>query len=87
MANIINMKLPSKGLTNSLTVAEIAAPAMPTDVINIRSQMGNISQISLSEGQKRVQPSRVKAVEGPDLQGEVLSANAEAYNRDAAIFR
>ena len=66
---------------------EISAPAMPTDVINIRSQMGNISQISLSEGQKRVQPSRVKAVEDPDLQGEVLSANAEAYNRDAAIFR
>ena len=66
---------------------EISAPAMPTDVINIRSQMGSISQISLSEGQKRVQPSRVKAVEDHDLQGEVLSANAEAYNRDAAIFR
>ena len=66
---------------------EISAPTMPTDVINIRSQMGCISQISLSEGQKRVQPSRVQAVEDPDLQGEVLSANAEAYNRDAAIFR
>ena len=66
---------------------EISAPAMPTDIINTRPQAGGISQISLSEGQKRVQPSRVKAVEDPGLQGEVLSANAEAYNRDAAIFR
>jgi hypothetical protein len=62
--------------------------AMPTDRANLRPQPPALSSpISLVEGQRAVAPTRVKAVEDPGLQGELLNANTEAYNRDAMIFR
>ena len=87
---------PEKGIAASLIdriaewfgVKPKSQPAMPTDRANLRPQAPSVSSpISLVEGQKSVQQTRVKAVEDPGLQGEALSANAEAYNRDALIFR
>ena len=86
---------PEKGVAASLInrIAEWFGikpknqPAMPTDRVNMRPQMPTASPIALVEGQKAVQQTRVKSVEDPGLQGEALSANAEAYNRDAMLFR
>lgn len=87
---------PEKGVTTTLMsrIAEWlgikpkSVPTMPTDKVNIRSQQPTAcSQLSLSEGQSAVSRSQVKAVEDPGLQGDALSANAEAYNRDAILFR
>ena len=86
---------PEKGVAASLInrIAEWfgikpkSQPAMPTDRVNMRPQVPAASPIALVEGQKAVQQTRVKSVEDPGLQGEALSANAEAYNRDAMLFR
>ena len=88
---------PEKGVTKGL-IDRIAQwlgikpkggdVAMPTDRANLRPQPPVLSSpISLVEGQRAVAPTRVKAVEDPGLQGELLNANTEAYNRDAMIFR
>lgn len=63
------------------------SPTLPTDSVTFRPQSVTCSQITLSEGQKSVKRSSVKSTEDPGLQGEILSANAEAYSRDASIFR
>ena len=63
------------------------SPTLPTDSVTFRPQSVTCSQITLSEGQKSVKQSSVKSTEDPGLQGEILSANAEAYSRDASIFR
>ena len=87
---------PEKGIAASLIdriaewfgVKPKSQLAMPTDRVNLRPQAPSVSSpISLVEGQKSVRQTHVKAVEDPGLQGEALSANAEAYNRDALIFR
>ena len=63
------------------------SPTLPTDSVTFRPQSVTCSQITLSEGQKSVKRSSVKSTEDPGLQGGILSANAEAYSRDASIFR
>ena len=63
-----------------------ATPALPTDKGNIRALTSSCSSISLSEGQRAVQPSVTKPVEDPDIQSSTPSANTIAYNRDAAMF-
>ena len=63
------------------------SPTLPIDGVTFRPQSVTCSQITLSEGQKSVKQSSVKSTEDPGLQGEILSANAEAYSRDASIFR
>mgnify|MGYP002520019227 CR=1 FL=1 len=59
----------------------------PTDRVNMVNRVPHCSSITLSEGQATAKPSLTKAVEDPDIHGAVLSANAEAYNRDVAAFR
>lgn len=87
---------PEKGVTAKLIdrIAEWfgikpkTTPTMPTDRANLRPQVPSASSpIALIEGQKSAKQTRVKSVEDPSLQGEALSANAEAYNRDAILFR
>lgn len=63
-----------------------ATTALPTDKGNIRALTSSCSSISLSEGQRAVQPSVTKPVEDPDIQSSTPSANTIAYNRDAAMF-
>ena len=60
---------------------------LPTDRVNLANRVPHCSSITLSEGQAIAKPSLTKAVEDPGIHGAVLSANAEAYNRDAAAFR
>lgn len=60
--------------------------ALPTNRVNLHATTTLCSPISFREGQAAVRPSAVKAVEDPDIQGTTLSANAEAYSRDAAAF-
>lgn len=61
--------------------------ALPDDRVNVRgAQSVQHSVIALIEGQNMVSPTTIKAVEDPDIEGNSLSANAVAYNKDAAVF-
>lgn len=47
----------------------------------------NGSVLALHSAQDTVEPTTTKPTEDPDYEGAALTANADAYNRDAAAFK
>lgn len=57
------------------------------DRVNASNIRLRCTPITLLEGQQRVVKSATIEVDDPDFEGDTLSANAAAYNRDAAAMR
>ena len=60
--------------------------APPVDRVNIRQALSPCTPITLTEGQNSASPTSTVEVDDPDFEGQTLTANATAYNRDVAAM-
>lgn len=61
-------------------------PTPPVDRLNVHQGLNPCTPITLTEGQNSAQKTSTIEVEDPDFEGQALTANATAYNKDVAAM-